>query len=195
MASLCSHEKRPRVVANVNLSRWNWPDLEQTLLDARECGIDGFQVRPVLPGPGEMFPEEEIEFYREVMGNMDFLKDHEREGFQVFFSYDKFLDMVSGDVYLRPYDRCQYHQFIMVLNANGDVCVCTHHLGDDRYTFGNLYQDPLEEIWSSDRRKETIEHCNRLDFEDCQACCKGHELNKLLHFMQNPNPKSDPDFF
>ena len=57
MAAMCKYEKRPRVVANVNLSMWNWPDLEQTLLDARECGIDGFQVRPVLPGPGETISE------------------------------------------------------------------------------------------------------------------------------------------
>jgi cyclic pyranopterin phosphate synthase len=195
MRSMCEFDKRPRVVANVNLSMWNYPHLEQTVIDAREQGIDGFQVRPVLPGPGGKISQEEIGFYRDVVGKLEALKKHERDGFQVFFSYDKFLDMVSGDVYLRPYDKCQYHQFIVVLNANGDLCVCTHHLGDERFTFGNVYDHSVREIWESDMRGRTIEYCNQLDFSECQVCCKGHELNKLLFFIQNPNPRSDPDFF
>jgi len=196
MTTMCAREKRPRIVANVNLSMWNWPDLEQTVIDARDCGVDGFQVRPVLPQPGGLVSDEEIGFYRDVVGKLDALKRHERDGFQLFLSYDKFMDMISGDVYLRPYDRCQYHQFIVVLNANGDLCVCTHHLGDERFTFGNLYDQSVDEIWDSERRRETLRYCDdELDFSECQVCCKGHELNKLLHFIQNPNPKSDPDFF
>lgn len=196
MRGMCEYETRPRVVANVNLSRWNYPTLEQTVLDAREQGIDGFQVRPVLPQPGELISDSEVDFYRDVVGRLDGLKKYERKGFQVFFSYDKFLDMISGDVYLRPYEKCQYHQFIVVLNANGDLCVCTHHLGDDRFTFGNVYESSVGEIWKSDRRKQTLRFCDRqLDFKECQICCKGHELNKLLYFIQNPNPRSDPDFF
>ncbi|HUV24819.1 MAG TPA: SPASM domain-containing protein, partial [Methanomassiliicoccales archaeon] len=176
-------------------SMWNYPHLEQTVIDAREQGIDGFQVRPVLPGPGEIISQEEIDFYRDILGKRDVLKKHECDGFQVFFSYDKFMDMVSGDVYLRPYDKCQYHQFILVLNANGDLCVCTHHLGDERFTFGNVYENTVKGIWESDIRMRTTEYCNQLDFSECQVCCKGYELNKLLYFIQNPNPRSDPDFF
>jgi radical SAM protein with 4Fe4S-binding SPASM domain len=192
---LCRYSERPRIVVNINLSDWNYPDLEKTILDAKECGVDGLQIRPVLPQPGKVYTRKETRFFQRFLREISRYKVHDSREFQVFLSNDKFSDVISGNVYERCYDKCQYHQFIIVLNANGDLCVCTHHLGDERFTFGNIRNTSLEKIWEGTKRQKVLEFCDNLDFADCQVCCKGHELNKLLHFIQNPNPKSDPDFF
>lgn len=192
---LSSQSPRPRVVVNVNLSRWNSLHVIDTLQKSRELGVDGFQIRPILPRVGETYTREDIQFYTDWLRRLPELQQYQTKDFQIFISYDKFKDVVEGRLNVRDYDRCQYHQFIVVLDSNGDLCVCTHHMGDDRFTFGNIYHNTVKEIWASDKRKAAIEHCNRLDFKECQACCKGHEINKFLHFIQNPISKSDPDFF
>jgi radical SAM protein with 4Fe4S-binding SPASM domain len=187
--------RRPRVVVNVNLSRWNSPHVIDTLLKSRELGVDGFQIRPILPRVGEMYTRDDIQFYIDWIRKLPELQQYQTKDFQIFVSYDKFRDVVEGKLNVRDYDRCQYHQFIVVLDSSGDLCVCTHHMGDDRFTFGNIYDNTVKEIWGSDKRQAAIDHCNHMDFKDCQACCKGHEINKFIHFIQNPIKKSDPDFF
>ena len=73
--------------------------------------------------------------------------------FDVVVSWDKFEDLERND-FGRTYVKCLYHFFICVLNANGDLCVCMYHLDDQRFTFGNIYLDSIEEIWNSRRRQE-----------------------------------------
>ena len=56
-------------------------------------------------------------------------------------------------------------------------------LPDRRFIFGNIYTDSLENIWLSDQRKEVLRFCTKElshTMHECQACCKGHGINKLL---------------
>ncbi len=101
----------------------------------------------------------------------------------------------SEGVQQRGYDRCVYHYFTCILNADGDLCVCMYHLGDRRFSFGNIYESSVAEIWHSEQRRKVVAMClNALDFSTCQACCKGHEINKLIHFIDHPDPAADINF-
>jgi MoaA/NifB/PqqE/SkfB family radical SAM enzyme len=194
ISNLCTYKKRPRVVANVNLAQWNFEHLGATIETTKFLGADGVQIRPVLPRVGMPYSEDELFFYQRMIDELPAFKSYESNKFQVIISWDKFYDIITND-FSRPYDACRFHNFIITLNANGDVCVCTHHLNEPEFVMGNLNTHTLFGIWGSVERQRVVEHCNHLDFTKCQVCCKGHELNKLLHFITHRNEGSDPDFF
>ncbi len=53
----------------------------------------------------------------------------------------------------------------------------------------------VAKIWHSEQRRQVVEMClNALDFTTCQVCCKGHEINKLIHFIDHPDPAADVNF-
>ena len=106
-------------------------------------------------------------------------------------SWDKFKDLEQPD-FGRTYKKCLSHFFICILNADGDLCVCMYHLGDKRFSFGNIYEQWVADILG---RREVLDHCsNNLDLETCQVCCKGHEINKFLHLVENPDLAQDVNF-
>lgn len=184
-----------RLITNTELAKWNANHMENFVKVSRQYGANIAQIRPVLPRP---YKAEKVDrdFYADYLPKLKQLEKMGDDNFQVFISWDKFEDFVNGKIYGRSYDKCQYHHFFCVLNANGDLGVCMYRLNDPNFIFGNIYETSLEGIWSGKKRKEVIKHCNeKMDFSKCQVCCKGHELNKFLHSLQNPILGSDPDFF
>lgn len=184
-----------RLITNTELAAWNADHMVDFIETSKRFGADIAQIRPVLPRP-YMNEKVDTEFYIAQHKKLCEYEQMSDKDFQVFISWDKFDDFIGGEPYGRTYDKCQYHHFFCVLNANGDLGVCMYRLDDPNFIFGNIYTKTVKDIWESDKRKEVIRYCNdEIDFKKCQICCKGSELNKMLHFMQNPNPKSDPDFF
>lgn len=184
-----------RLITNTELAAWNADHMIDFIKTSKRFGADIAQIRPVLPRP---YMDEKIdtEFYISQLTKLRAYEQICDNEFQVFISWDKFNDFIGGAPYGRTYDKCQYHHFFCVLNANGDLGVCMYRLNNPNFIFGNVCTKTVKEIWESDKRKEVIRYCNEeIDFKKCQICCKGAELNKMLHFIQNPNPKSDPYFF
>ena len=112
---------------------------------------------------------------------------------KINFSYDKFKDILGGMWF--PFDKCEGHFFSPILNSNGDLMACMYHFGDERFVFGNIYKDNFSFIWKSDRRREVINFVRNLDYKnECQVCCKLYEINKLIHYIKNPDDKMDINF-
>jgi len=187
-----------RVVTNMNMAEWNVDEIEKMAEFSKEIGADGFQIRPILGRPyGDSYNKQsDKEFILKQWKRLQDLDKFKEEKFKVFISWDKFHDVIDEENnHGRIYNKCQYHHFIAVLNSNGEFTVCMYRLNDPKFVFGNVNEKSLKEIWNSDKRKEVIDHCdNKIDFSKCQVCCKGHELNKFLHRIQNPIKSSDPDF-
>jgi len=65
------------------------------------------------------------------------------------------------------YKKCRAFHFVPFLWHNGNLSVCCYH--KDKYTLGNIYHQsefyfPIE-----------VNVC-----DDCQVCCKLHEMNKFI---------------
>jgi len=194
LKSLCEYPAR--VVVNVELDKWNVTHMEEVIATSKLLGADVVQIRPLMPRPYKKDEMVDSAFFSRCLPLLKRLENMGDEHCQVFISWDKFEDFIAGEPYGRTYDKCQYHHFFCVLNANGDLGVCMYRLDDPNFIFGNVNESSLRSIWNGEKRKAVIQHCNEdIDFSKCQVCCKGGELNKLLHFIRNPDPKSDPDFF
>jgi MoaA/NifB/PqqE/SkfB family radical SAM enzyme len=189
-----------KVGINMNLAAWNVDEVLSMAEWSRDVGAAYFQIRPILGLPFEMKnngpyrKQPEIDWLRKVKPLLLEAERIRTDKFQVCVSWDKFKDL-EEETFGRTYTKCLYHFFFCVLNADGDLCVCMYHLGDRRFSFGNIYEDSLGRIWRSEKREQVIRMCaDNLDLSTCQVCCKGHEINKFLHLVENPDASTDINF-
>lgn len=191
-----------KVGINMNLADWNVDEVLTMAHWCRDEGIDYFQIRPILGLPYETQynapyrKQPEIDWIQDIKSLLHEAETFSTDTFRVMVSWDKFEDLadIEGN-FGRVYKKCMYHFFCCILNADGDLCVCMYHLGDRRFSFGNIYENTVEEIWHSEQRRKVVKMCtNNLDLSTCQVCCKGHELNKFMHFVENPEPETDINF-
>jgi len=189
-----------RVGINMNLAPWNVGEMRAMAEWSRDVGASYFQVRPTLGLPFELRDNEpyreqpRLEWLHKVRPLLQEVESIRSEGFRVCVSWDKFKDLEDPN-FGRSYQQCLAHHFVCVLNADGDLCVCMYHLGDNRFSFGNIYEQSVADIWYGQKRQQVLELCNeQLDLETCQVCCKGHEINKFLHLANNTDPDQDVNF-
>jgi len=94
-----------------------------------------------------------------------------------FYSQPKTLDVANLDCYLRgDWDRltdkrtrCAMPWTYAEISARGDVTTC-HTFYD--LAIGNVYDQPLLEIWRGERLKQLQAHLRQQLFPICTACCR-----------------------
>ena len=189
------------VGVNMNLAEWNVDEISSMASWSKHVGADYFQIRPVLGLPFNLArnapyrTQSKLDWSR-IKPILFQAEAQSSNRFKVLVSWDKFDDVsdVEGN-FGRTYSKCLYHFFVCVVNANGDLCVCMYHLGDREFSFGNIYEQSLDDIWAGPKRQKVLQMCSGgLDLSTCQVCCKGHEINKLMHFIESPDQETDANF-
>ena len=188
---------------NVNVARWNLAQVEDIYEWAATLGVSYLQIRPTLLTPFPHVQDEDLLSPNDVPGLLRRLGSLGRKArkskTKLVISHDKFVDVVKPD-YGRSYTGCAAHRLFVVLNANADLAVCMYQMNDRRFILGNIYKDSLETIWQSDQRKEVLRFCSKLlnhAIHECQVCCKGHEINKVLdggHRVEPPHLTASSPF-
>lgn len=174
---------------NMNIAEWNMDEIVSFAEKGRDLGVDYVQFRPILALPFQL--KENSPYVNQLGQNLlpkikeslYIAEELSTESFKVHVSWDKFRDIEDiENNFGRTYTKCSGHNFMCVLDANGDLDVCMYHLGEDDFKMGNIYEKSLAEIWRSKKRREVKNNlCGNLDFSSCQSCCKLHNLNKFLH--------------
>jgi len=158
--------------------------------------ISYLQFRPILP---RYYKDAETSYKKtgtaeinlEVWKYLDALDSKQRE--KINLSDDKRYDLKSGTAF--SFRSCEGHFFEPILDATGEVKVCTYHPLDKNLSFGNIYESTLEQIWGSEQRREAIRYVRSLDYKNrCQMCCKLSEPNKMLDFLKHPEECTDLNF-
>jgi len=144
----------------MNLTPDNVGLADEMCRQARDLGVAYFQVRPALQRTWRQQPLIDVPWQ---------LKRHETEDFRVFLSPYKFSDCHAD----KSYVKCMAGAFVPVVDYWGNVRRCNYHLNDEGEIIGNLSDGSFAEIMA----RMPLERPVR---EDCQTCCKNHELNKLL---------------
>jgi radical SAM protein with 4Fe4S-binding SPASM domain len=91
----------------------------------------------------------------------------------------------EADFFRRSTD-CLAYGIASEIRHNGDVQLCSDSYGDPEYTIGNLYNDSLEAIWTSERRRSTLAQINekRCFRTTCPHNSRGHHYNRLFHRIE-----------
>jgi hypothetical protein len=77
----------------------------------------------------------------------------------------------------RDYSICEGFHFVPFIWENGDVDVCGYHPNDKKFNLGNLYKESFLDIMEKAP--------SYVQLDNCQRCCKNHEINKAINYMRN----------
>ena len=148
--------------------------------------ITYLQFRPILP---RFFrKDEEPELNKEIWNYLDTVDSP-----RIILSNDKRWDISKKNAF--RFDKCRGHFFQPILDADGDVKVCSYHPERDDLSFGNIGERSFREIWASEQRVQAIVTVEGLEYAKvCQACCKLTENNKLLDMVVNRGQMKDANF-
>ena len=86
---------------------------------------------------------------------------------------------------------CDVNNFVTAVTASADVVWCKNFRDRDEYVIGNLRDQTMEEIWSSERRAQVQA---KIDARDCSSFCQNKKLVRLLRAVRRPNMALNPDF-
>lgn len=152
---------------NFNLCKGNEEYLPRMVKEARDAGCRYFQVRPALADRHDL---------QEPVECPTWLLDFETPSFRIVLTDYKWHD------YLKPhgYPICNGHRFVPFLWHNGDLAVCAYHFDKAEYTFGNVVKEGgFKKVWEGSRRASMLQAGVKV-INECQHCCKLHEINKPL---------------
>ncbi len=132
----------------------------------------------------DSFPEEDITE----------MKDHiltlEDDAFKLHMQFP--LDRHLGKKRWEE-NYCQAVNLISAISGDGEVYPCWRFWGNEKYSYGSLYEKSFEEIWQGKRRQEINEYLYATppEGEECDVCkcvTANKSIDKLLN---NTNKWSD----
>ena len=61
-------------------------------------------------------------------------------------------------------------------------------LGNEKFLYGNIYENSFEEIWTGTKRQESLNYVrNELNIHECRINCRMDKINSYLWELQNPS--------
>lgn len=156
---------------------------------ASKCKDIGVNYLVVKPYSQHLFSETDIYKdidYSQFMYIEESLKKFNDDKFNVIFRANTMKKYVEKK---QPYEKCYSTPFFWgYIAADGKVFGCSAYLSDDRFCYGNIYENSFSEIWESEKRKQSFEFVkNELNIKDCRVNCRMDEVNRYLWDLKNPN--------
>jgi radical SAM protein with 4Fe4S-binding SPASM domain len=104
------------------------------------------------------------------------------DDFQIIFRHTTFSRRTNG----RGYGGCNALPFWSYIDSKGNVWGCSAHISDERFLYGNLYENSFHDIWAVDKRKECQKEMLESIPDDCRLNCRMDLANKYLWDLKNP---------
>jgi radical SAM protein with 4Fe4S-binding SPASM domain len=105
-------------------------------------------------------------------------------GIPLILVKDSFEEPPSLDSYSST--DCLSYGWYSEVRHNGDVQLCSDSYGNPEFIVGNLFDQDLSDIWTSDRRTQVLQ--NRNDARCFQTFCphnsRGHHHNRIFHQIE-----------
>jgi len=151
---------------------------------ARGIGMDYLVIKPYSQHPQSLTTKYQGVQYSEYESLAIELEGYNTEAFQVIFRWNT---MRKWDEGTRPYPRCLAMPFWSYIDAGGNVWGCSMYLNQERFLYGNLYEESFEKIWQGSRRRESLTWADqKLDPCRCRVNCRMDEVNRYLWSLKNP---------
>jgi radical SAM protein with 4Fe4S-binding SPASM domain len=88
----------------------------------------------------------------------------------------------------RGYERCLALPFWSYIDSAGEVWGCSSYLGDERFRYGNIFEESFQSIWTGDLRRNSLEFvAKELDTASCRMNCRMDEINHYLWELIHPS--------
>lgn len=159
----------------------NKGEVVQMAKELKKIGVDYFTVKPFSQHPqsGNIIQVD----YQEMLGIEKELGKLATEEFKIYFRAHAMQKLACK----REYSQCLALPFMVYIDAKGNLWPCIVFMGKKELSYGNLYEETLEEIWEGERRKGLAEYFSKLDLEkNCRELCRLDEMNKYLNDLKHP---------
>ena len=89
--------------------------------------------------------------------------------------------MKKWDSNTKNYNQCFSLPFWSYMDSGGNLWGCSAYLGDERFLYGNIYENSFKEIWEGEKRIRSLEWVEKeLDVKQCRVNCRMDEINRYL---------------
>lgn len=152
-----------------------------------DLGVDYLAIKPfVQHGHQEGYHFEQNFALNEIEPLLNEAVTYSHDHYQVIARKESFLRY-----HHRTYDRCYALPLFGVILSDGNVYSCGPHLGNERFCYGNLYQESIPEMMCSSRRMEIINFAKHyLDCKKgCMPNCRLDAINRSLWELKHPTVK------
>lgn len=154
--------------------------IELARLCRDELGLDYLVIKPY----SQHLASDNTQYagldYQEYLGLQPELESFTTEHFQLIFRAHTMrkYGQAMVDRYTTCYSTPLYWAHVM---TNGDLYGCPAFLQDDRFHYGNLFQQSFAEIWQGERRRQGYAFVrHHLDISECRRNCRMDEVNHYL---------------
>lgn len=147
----------------------------------KKLGVDYLAVKPFLKHP-------DIAFDDNIPGIENLLEEYTRFGEKI--SDDKFSFVLRSHLFLdrfeRNYKQCLSTDFMIEVDATGDVYSCGPHIGNVEHKLGNILKSDFLEFWHSENATKVKAHVRSVDVSKCMPSCRPDSVNRTLWEIRNP---------
>ena len=151
---------------------------------AKDIGMDYLVIKPY-----SQHPQSKTALYSSVQySDYEYLENQldkfNTDSFNVIFRMRAMKKWDKGE---RNYRRCLALPFWSYIDAGGNVWGCSVYLGDERFLYGNIYEQTFQDIWNGDKRMQSLrEVSEKLDISQCRVNCRMDEINRYLWKLKFP---------
>lgn len=163
----------------------NAGEVEQLAKTVRDVGLHYLVIKPYSQHLHSKTSTYSDLDYTQFLALRDRLSAFETATFKVIFREETMKKLTAET---RCYDFCQALPFWSYIDAGGTVWGCSAYLGDERFAYGNIYQQTFAQIWQGERRQNNLKLVSSLDLKECRTNCRMDEVNRYLWELTHPGP-------
>ncbi|HIJ54519.1 MAG TPA: radical SAM protein [Deltaproteobacteria bacterium] len=160
---------------------YNYKEIAHCAALCKGIGLNYIQYKPVYT---EERGEDVIPFLPEIKSQIVRAQGLETHDFQVIALLAR-LDDISKPA--RDYQYCRIHLLNTQIGVDGKVYPCCVLKYVEEYSFGSIYEQSFEEIWSGDQRRMVIE---RINPSTCPPCWYDR-TNEVLEYLASPHDRHE----
>lgn len=150
----------------------------------RDLGLDYLVVKPYSQHPQSRSDRYKHIHYGPYMQLAERLKKFNTDHFQVIF---RLGTMQKWDEKKKPYQQCLALSFWSYVDALGNVWGCSVYLEDDRFRYGNIYEQNFQQIWEGEKRRKSMAFVeNNINPASCRVNCRMDAINRYLWDLKHP---------
>jgi len=172
------HESTPTIGAHVVLTEKNVKEAIAILRKAREKGFDYCTFRFVADFEyrGLYLSKQSLQMLeKSIVENIALIDEDYTNLASLFDKKSKF----NGTSYKRCWSLDL--RFLSIIDTFGDMYLCVPNIGNREYAIGNVKEQPLEELWNSDRHQQIIEKLQQqYAIGACPRYCRCFRYNAAI---------------
>lgn len=161
----------------------NAGEMETLAKTAKEIGMSYLVIKPYSQHPQSITDKYKDISYADYIAKAKDLAKLSDENFSFIFRANT---MDSWDSGVKGYDRCLALPFWTYVDSSANVWGCSMFLGNDKFKYGNLYENTFEEIWNSEKRKQSLDYVCSMDASACRINCRMEHINRYLWELKHP---------